>query len=282
MKFKILLIVILFTFFTQHSFAQAVTRMTYDNIIKLNILYVLLTGNEKEDKAINFALNNYWTVTPYKFIKADDKLIKDQMDFLHIDMYKGQIVIEKDIRVITIDNTDEVQRLNSGTCFSFYMPNDTGYEQALFLISKSIRFFNDNIAYYKKTKKIRTGEDLNSKSSIIKDKILLIPKEITEKRRWGRGLASYCTLDEDGLSGYRYKYKIVPLAKIDALLANSSNASDYCYLYYYIGNTPLYIFDCATDECLLEYDDWGGMSGLHIKKDNMSHISDIIDGVKKK
>jgi hypothetical protein len=225
---------------------------------------IVLTGDQEIDEQIMASVNKYWNFTPFEEIGPD--------------AYKEEVESSDDsylLPLLVIQQTEHAQfawfgygivmggkksKNYSRNDLLIYVPlnryyTEEKFDQAIYRIDFMVSTLNETAKWIRDEKINEKGKKLdelclahvNSNANKIATKTMLVPKEVYD---YDPQLTKKYYFDHIAIKKYTFKYKILPIAEIQAL-AESAEADQYCLLVpaKYI-DFHLTVFDLATHQPL--------------------------------
>lgn len=243
-------------------------------------LFVVLSGDEKFDKLVQSSITNYWKHNKdFKAINASEieNLISDEKNYFISIMTYG---VGTSMIIGSGKNTgkQELVFFNGGkkklSAYSYGMmiatipiilenikfcPSQTDYlikslsDGIQIVIDNKIEGLSGKVMY-------AVLKDLRKKTSLLKNKTLLIDKEII--------------INEDVLAKYKYKYKVLSSSEIASIV--ETNSTEYCILSTgYYPFKQLFIHDFESKEVVYGISTQGS---LDIGVKDFIKLNEIIEG----
>jgi len=290
MKIKSLTLFIICFLALQNIVAQqpksySTTQEKWDYTLASPKIYVLPTGDEYIDGMVKAAMEKYWTATPFDFL-TDDNLTKDRIPIiLFLNKAQSKEPGYQDETCLILGNYKDLKSGYIDMTWSLITthlnpPTDkTMLKDISFMIPFTIKEINDDFISHKKS---AGSHSKKTPASVLKEKTLLIPDEMANKKQSRQIGSSKVLIPEKSLVGYKYTYKIMPLSQIRDIIADSSEASKYCFLSLYNGGPGggryVYIYDCASNDCILKYFNNASNMSMNLMSDtDFKKICDMID-----
>lgn len=290
------LFIVIMSLLSFSAMTQIVTR-SYDSDEFKQLLnsrtQIVLTGKTEYDNALKEAVNKYWKITPFDYIKIEDieKSIQDKsksfliplivtVTFKNTDIRKSDYSKLKSWLSVVNGGKKSFEKYtdNDAICISGfnYYGDEPNYENASYRLDYMVKGINDGIKMTKEKK-----FEGNAKSMIftvikeinknvitaLKEKILVINKDMTS-RATKKAIIGSDLFDD---AKYPYKFKYVGDSEFKNIL--NGNSSEYlCLIPAIEVNKHIMIYDPGNRNTV--YYGWA-MQGLKISKGD---IKDMLEG----
>ena len=257
---------------------------------------IVLTGEPEIDEQIMASVNKYWNFTPFEEIGPDaynEEVESGEYSYL--------------LPLLQIQQTEYGQHswfaygiVMGGKKSKNYWRNDLliyvplnryyterEFKQAIYRIDFMVSTLNETAKWIRDEKINEKGKKLdelclahvNENANKIANKTMLVPKEVYD---FDPVLTKKYYFDQIAIKKYTFKYKILPIAEIQAL-AESAEADQYCLLVpaKYI-DFHLTVFDLATHKPLAMTDILKAITAFDHGGVDSEDIYELLTLIKKK
>lgn len=273
------------------AWAQNMTKKQ-SNQLSITTTYVELSGFPEFDAAFKAAIQRYWTATPFQFTTPDalEKIVSDEaISMLRIVETHGSrasIITEYTYLAVLLGGKNKMSRYTTDDIIGRARFWASGVEQYVketdYRVDFLVKELNDQLL---RKREEYAGQKPGPKENpaLLKSKTLLVPKEplaaqvsapVTNKKMDAFTL--------DAWEGYQSAYKILPLADIKIILADTSSANaSYCLFLPQVGIYRTFnIYDLETRKLIYEF--WVGNNKTNppITKKDLAKLSQAVAGKK--
>lgn len=314
MKNSFFFIFLFGTLFCKGQFVELSSK-AYDQTLNSTVL-VVLKYSDSLNARIKNAFNKYWTATPFQFVteKYSDTLKAGKGKPL-FSVFEGTLA--KTVSVTTSNTGQHSEKGTFANWWSYFLvplnkekkpegelvaawapinlfyyewEPERPYENTIHRIDFIVKQVNDVLEFIRQNRKgdVKDFEQIvNRKTSLLKNKTLLVPQELLEKydiwkviyQQMEAGVGKVYTskkpiyknlVTKEDLENYAGKYKVLSYNEIDKL-ADSPEAGQYALFSPLVNDRKyIFVFDLASREII--YIDKAMMS-VEVNKKNIKHLN---------